>query len=253
MANMTVIQNNQNTTKLINALKQAAKQYKPLNKEQEQELICQHKGNRDKLNELLFMHNIKLVFNLAKKYAAKSKDFDNLVQEGMKGLAEAAQRFDLEKGTKFVTYAGFWIRKYILATFDVKANWIERHSTSLNSPTLQQSGKSEDSDVTFENFINNYIEPSQDQHKTIHSELSSHEQQQLCERLMSTLDDDASLSATDKAVFVDYFYNKEKTRDIAAKYNIEIPRVFQIRNQILDKFRDILHSQYQITSYDDVR
>ena len=90
MTNMTVIQNNQNTTKLINALKQAAKQYKPLNKEQEQELIWQHKDNRDKLNELLFMHNIKLVFNLAKKYAAKSKDFDNLVQEGMKGLAEAA-------------------------------------------------------------------------------------------------------------------------------------------------------------------
>jgi len=45
-------------------------------------------------------------------------------------------------------------------------------------------------------------------------------------------------------VFTDYFYNKEKTRDIAAKYGIEIPRVFEIKNTILDKFRDILTSQY---------
>lgn len=215
-------------------------------------MIQQHKDNRDELNQLFFMHNIKIVFNIAKKYTSKTRDFDNLVQEGMKGLAEAAKRFDIEKGTKFVTYAGFWIKKYILATFDEKRNWIERHSTSLSSPALQQSSKGNGQEVTFENFINSYIEPTQDRSKSIQTELSSHEQTEICKSLMDNLESDSSLSATEKAVFVDYFYNKEKTRDIAAKYNLEIPRVFEIKNSILSKFRDILTTQFQITSYDDI-
>lgn len=247
-----IIHGNQNTTKLINALKTATKQYPPLNKGQELELIQQYRQDREKLNKLLFMHNIKIVFNIAKKYAAKSKDFDNLVQEGMKGLAEAASRFDLEKGTKFVTYAGFWIRKYILATFDEKKNWIERHSTSLNSPILAQSNKGSNQEVSFENFINDCIEPSQDHSKNIHAQLSSNEQVEICRKLMTDLENDNSLSSTEKAVFTDYFYNKEKTRDIAMKYNIEIPKVFEIKNAILSKFKDVLANQYQITSYDDV-
>ena len=57
---------------------------------------------------------------------------------------------------------------------------------------------------------------------------------------MDNLEADNSLSSTEKSVFVDYFYNKEKTEDIAAKYNIEIPKVFEIRNTILSKFKDIL-------------
>ena len=252
MATMQVIHGNQNTTKLINTLKTAVKQYLPLNKDQEIELIQQYRHNREKLNQLLFMHNIKIVFNIAKKYAAKSKDFDNLVQEGMKGLAEAAKRFDIEKGTKFVTYAGFWIRKYILATFDEKKTWIERHSTSLNMPALQPSSKGSNQEVSFENFINDCIEPSQDRSKTIHTQLSSNEQVEICKKLMTDLENDSSLSSTEKAVFVDYFYNKEKTRDIATKYNIEIPKVFEIKNAILSKFKDTLVNQYQINSYEDV-
>ena len=43
-----------------------------------------------------------------------------------------------------------------------------------------------------------------------------------------------------------------KYKDIAAKYNIEVPKVFEIRNTILSKFKDILVNQYQIKSYDDV-
>lgn len=37
---------------------------------------------------------------------------------------------------------------------------------------------------------------------------------------MQNLENDSSLSATDIAIFVDYFYNKEKIRDIADKYGV---------------------------------
>ena len=73
-----VIRGNQNTTKLISELKKAARQYPTLSKGEEEELIKTYAGNRDKLNNLLFMHNIRLVFNVAKKYMAKTDDFDSM-------------------------------------------------------------------------------------------------------------------------------------------------------------------------------
>ena len=63
----SIIKGNQNTTKLIAELKKMAKQYPPLSKDEEDDLISKNKCNRQKLNNLLFMHNIRLVFNVAKK------------------------------------------------------------------------------------------------------------------------------------------------------------------------------------------
>lgn len=71
------------------------------------------------------MHNIKLVFNIAKKYMSLTNDFDGLAMNGVKGLAEAASRFDITKNIKFVTYAHWWVRKYILETFDKRRTYID--------------------------------------------------------------------------------------------------------------------------------
>ena len=38
----------------------------------------------------------------------------DLVQEGNMGLMEAAERFDAEKGARFATYAGYWVKQRIL-------------------------------------------------------------------------------------------------------------------------------------------
>ena len=51
-------------------------------------------------------------------------------------------------------------------------------------------------------------------------ELSSSEQYKICQDLYNKMEHDNTLSSIDKAVFVDAFYNKEKTRDIAEKYSI---------------------------------
>lgn len=248
-----VIQGNQNATKMINQFKANPKQYPSLDKDQERALIEKYRNDRTKLNQLLFLHNVRLVFNIAKKYMSKTKDFDGLVMNGMRGLGEAAERFDIDKGIKFVTYAHWWIRKYILQLFDKNKNWIEHHSMSINSPALANTGKAADGhEVTFENFINDYIEPSQDNTKSIQQEISSNESQEICKQMLVNLENDTSLSSTDRAVFIDYFYNKEKTRTIANKYGLEISKVFEIKNAILDKCRDYLVNQCQIKSYDDI-
>jgi len=44
--------------------------------------------------------------------------------------------------------------------------------------------------VTYENFINNFIEPTQDRSKTIENELSTNEQLEICKHLMKDLEQD---------------------------------------------------------------
>ena len=76
-------------------------------------MIEKYKDDRDRLNHLLFMHNIRIVFNMAKTYMSKTNDYDSLVQNGMQGLAEAARRFKVDKNIKFCTYATIWVKKYM--------------------------------------------------------------------------------------------------------------------------------------------
>ena len=70
---ITSIQNNENTTKLLNLLKRSERQYPCLSKDEEQALIEKYKDDRETLNKLLFMHNIKAVFNQAKAFVMKTK------------------------------------------------------------------------------------------------------------------------------------------------------------------------------------
>ena len=249
MTSGQVIAGNQNTTLLLNQLKAAKDQYPNLSKDEERAMIKKYKKNRKELNRLLFMHNIKLVFNMAKKYMSKTNDFDSLVQDGMIGLGEAVNRFDIKKNIKFCTYAYIWIKKYMTMNFYGKQVEIDKRSMSLDMPSLCTSRSSGGNDVTLENYVNEYIEPTCNCVKTINEELSANEQKEICKSLMDELEQDNSLSATDKAMFIDMFYNREKTRDIADKYGVTPADVNNVKGLVLSKFRDILNHTMNITSY----
>ena len=249
MTSGQVIAGNQNTTLLLNQLKAAKDQYPNLSKDEERAMIKKYKKNRKELNKLLFMHNIKLVFNMAKKYMSKTNDFDSLVQDGMIGLGEAVNRFDIKKNIKFCTYAYIWIKKYMTMNFYGKQVEIDKRSMSLDMPSLCTSRSSGGNDVTLENYVNEYIEPTCNSVKTISEELSANEQKEICKSLMDELEQDNSLSATDKAMFIDMFYNREKTRDIADKYGVTPADVNNVKGLVLSKFRDILNHTMNITSY----
>ncbi|MCY3561887.1 MAG: sigma-70 family RNA polymerase sigma factor [bacterium] len=59
--------------------------------------------------------NLRLVVYLAKGYQGRGVSFADLVQEGNVGLMAAATRYLPEKGWRFSTYAGSWIRSAMLA------------------------------------------------------------------------------------------------------------------------------------------
>jgi len=68
-----------------------------------------------RLEQTLVKVNMRLVASIALQHVGKGMDLDDLVYEGVRGLRKASEKFDLEKGYAFSTYAYPWIKEFIRA------------------------------------------------------------------------------------------------------------------------------------------
>jgi RNA polymerase primary sigma factor len=57
--------------------------------------------------------NLRLVLHVARRYRGHGVAFLDLVQEGNLGLMRALEKFEPQRGLKFITYAHWWIRQAI--------------------------------------------------------------------------------------------------------------------------------------------
>ena len=69
----------------------------------------------------IILSNLKLVVKIALGYYNTYLNVRDLIQEGNIGLMQAVRKYNPYKGTKFSTYASFWIRAYILKY--IRNNW----------------------------------------------------------------------------------------------------------------------------------
>ena len=88
-----------------------------LSMDEEQELVRKiREGGVDAENarECMINSNLRYVVSVAKRYTSYGLELPELVSEGNMGLIAAVDHFDSTKGFKFISYAVWWIRQFIL-------------------------------------------------------------------------------------------------------------------------------------------
>ena len=85
------------------------------------------RGDREAKQRVMEMH-LRLVIPTAKRFLRPGIELMDLVEEGNLGLMQAIERFDVQKGYRFSTYAIYWIEQYI-------RRYIEEQSGSIKIPS----------------------------------------------------------------------------------------------------------------------
>lgn len=113
-----------------------------------EELVQLYQNGDNKALEELIQANTGIIKKIAIKYNGINREleFDDLFQNGVLGLIAAAKKykFDIEKKAKFITYAVFYIDRYIHRSVnggsskDIGNNKLYSSCTSLNITTGEE-------------------------------------------------------------------------------------------------------------------
>ncbi|HHM12495.1 MAG TPA: RNA polymerase sigma factor RpoD/SigA [Planctomycetaceae bacterium] len=84
-----------------------------LSAEEEQELAYRIEQGDVEARDRMVRANLRLVVNIARGYTGKGLSLQDLIEEGNLGLLRAVEGFDPSVGTRFSTYASYWIKQSI--------------------------------------------------------------------------------------------------------------------------------------------
>lgn len=121
---------------------QAIRAFPPLSRAEEHALALRARRGDVAAQQKLVRHNLAFVLAHARKYRRGSVRLEDLVQEGNLGLLRAVEKFDPEAGTRFLTYAAWWIRAYV-----------GRYLKGARSAVRPQSGTVAQDDVSLDSAV----------------------------------------------------------------------------------------------------
>ncbi|MDR0454809.1 MAG: RNA polymerase sigma factor RpoD/SigA [Deferribacteraceae bacterium] len=86
----------------------------PLTKEEEQTLGRRIRNGDKEAFDKLVNANLKFVITMAYRFRNSGLPLSDIINQGNLGLLKAAKRYDPDKGVKFISYAVWWVRQYII-------------------------------------------------------------------------------------------------------------------------------------------
>ena len=87
--------------------------YRLLTRSEEMRLAKRIEDGDPVARQRMIESNLRLVVTIAKDFRGRGLELLDLIQEGTLGLMRAVERYDWRRGTKFSTYAAWWIRNGI--------------------------------------------------------------------------------------------------------------------------------------------
>jgi len=89
------------------------RRYPLLDREEEARVAWRVKSGDEEARHELIRRNLRLVISIAKRYQGMGLSLEDLIEEGNIGLMKAVERFEVERGLRFSTYASKWIRQAV--------------------------------------------------------------------------------------------------------------------------------------------
>ena len=95
-----------------------------LTREEERDLALRAQSGDAEARRRMVEANLRLVFKIARRYGNRGLPLLDLIEEGNLGLLRAVKKFRPDRGTRFSTYAIWWIRQSIVRALANQARMI---------------------------------------------------------------------------------------------------------------------------------
>lgn len=203
-----------------------------------------------KARDKLISGVLRFVVKVAKEYAYRTKgpNFESdflaaLVSAGNIGLLVAADRFDLSKNTRFITYAAWWVREKILEELDSQGVVrVPAHKQKALRSQRKHGGGTQVEAPHVTLVAVDAIDESGQSDTRLERDLMNTYGMNVLRQALTQLD----LRERDKYIVLAYFGAREEPknlRQISSRLDLSSERVRQIKKNTMEQLRDFLQNK----------
>ncbi|RKX78240.1 MAG: RNA polymerase subunit sigma [Spirochaetes bacterium] len=252
-----------------------------LTREEEDRYARRAAEGDEEAKNLLIKANLRFVVNVAKKYQNQGLPLSDLISEGNIGLMNAIERFDVNKGYHFISYAVWWIRQAILKAICEKSRMIRLPLNRANElvqiekarkhlqaekgeePTMEEIGKAVNMDPEHVTDLLNISRDLVSLETPVYAEKDSsilgdfiedsgyrHPEEEIVEKsLKEDINNVLKTLSKKEAEIIKYRFGLNgrhplSLKEIGDKYNLTKERIRQIEKKALKRLQHPSRSQY---------